>query len=146
MPGGYFFKALSQWSDYHSRARRAEFWNFAIVAWLLEVFAIALTATVINSAVDRDTMTLDLDAVSPLGWIFIGVTFALILALFFPLLAATVRRMHDLGRSGAWAILLFVAPLAIVPWIMALFDGQPITNKYGVDPKGRGVSDQGAAA
>ncbi len=144
MPGGYFFKALSQWTDYHSRARRAEFWNFVIVAWLLEVFAIALTATMVNSAVDRDTMTLDLGEVSPLGWIFIAVTFALMLALFFPFLAVTVRRMHDQGRSGGWAIFLFVIP--IIVWIMAFFDGQPMTNKYGVDPKGRGVSELAAAA
>ena len=62
MPGGYFFKALSQWSDYHSRARRAEFWNFVVVAWLIEVFAVALTATMVNSAVDSDTMTIDTNA------------------------------------------------------------------------------------
>ena len=145
MPGGYFFKALSQWSDYHSRARRAEFWNFVVVAWLIEVFAVALTATMISSAVDSTAMTVDTNEISTLGWVFVWVTAALWLFFLFPILAVTVRRMHDLGRSGAWAILLFIAPLAIVPWIMALFDGQPITNKYGPDPKGRGVSDQGAA-
>lgn len=144
MPGGYFFKALAQWNDYGTRARRAEFWNFVVIAWLIEVFAVALTATMINSAVDYDAMTINLDEVTVLGWIFIAVTFALGLALLFPMIAVTVRRMHDLGRSGAWAIFLFVIPLVV--WLMALFDGQPITNKYGTDPKGRGVDASAAAA
>ncbi len=135
MPGGYFFKALSQWTDYRTRARRAEFWMFVLVAWLLEVFAVALTATMVNDAFDSDTMTLHADSVTTLGWIFIGVTFALWLVLLFPLIAVTVRRMHDLGRSGAWAIFLFVVPIVVL--IMALFDGQPMTNNYGPDPKGR---------
>jgi uncharacterized membrane protein YhaH (DUF805 family) len=137
MPGGYFFKALGQWTDFSSRARRAEFWGFAIVAWLLEVMAVAITATVVNPALDSETMTLDVDAVTTLGWICIGITFAMALVLFFPFLAVTVRRMHDLGRSGWWAVFLFFIPLV---WIMALFDGQPMTNKYGKDPKGRDVT------
>ena len=145
MPGGYFFKALSQWADYRTRARRAEFWNFVVIAWLLEVFAVALTATMINSAVDNETMTVDKNAITTLGWIFVWVTAALWLVLLFPLLAVSVRRMHDLGRSGAWVLFYFVPGLALVVWIMALFDGQPITNKYGVDPKGRGAEPVAAA-
>ena len=138
MPGGYFFKALSQWTDYRTRARRTEFWLFVLVAWLLEVFAVALTATMINSAVDSDAMTVDKNAITTLGWVFVWVTAALWLFFLFPLLAVTVRRMHDLGHSGWWAIFLFVVP--IVVWIMALFDGQPMTNRYG-GPQGarRGV-------
>lgn len=136
MPGGYFFKALGQWTDYRTRARRAEFWLYALVAWLVEVFALAITAMVVNPAYDYSTSTLDLGALSPVGWICIGVTSALALVLFFPLLAVSVRRMHDLGRSGWWAIFLFIVPLVV--WIMALFDGQPMTNRYGPDPKGRG--------
>jgi len=136
MPGGYFFKALGQWTDYSTRARRAEYWSFVVVAWLIEVFAVAITAMVINSALDSETMTLDTDAVTTVGWICIGVTLALGLVFFFPHLAVSVRRMHDLGRSGAWVLFLFFIP--IVVWIMALFDGQAMTNKYGPDPKGRG--------
>jgi len=137
MPGGYFFKALGQWTDYKTRARRAEFWIYTVVYWLIEVFALALTAMVVNSALDSDTMTLDVGAVTPVGWICIAVTLGLGLILWFPWFAVAVRRMHDLGRSGWWMVLYFT-PLFIVIWIMALIGGQPITNQYGPDPKGRG--------
>jgi uncharacterized membrane protein YhaH (DUF805 family) len=136
MPGGYFFTALAKWTDYRSRARRAEFWMYLVVAWLIDVFALAITAMVVNPAFDSHTYTLDTSAMTTLGWICIGVTVALALVLFFPFLAVSVRRMHDLGRSGGWVLFLFVLP--IVVWLMALFDGQPMTNKYGPDPKGRG--------
>ncbi|MGC4175392.1 DUF805 domain-containing protein [Demequina sp.] len=137
MPGGYFFKALGQWTDYRTRARRTEFWLFTLVAWLIEVFALAITAMVVNPALDSDTMTLAIDQVTLVGWICITVTFALAVVIFFPFLAVAVRRMHDLGRSKWW-VLFFFTPLALVGWIMAMFDGQPTTNKYGPDPKGRG--------
>jgi len=140
MPGSYFFTALGRWNDFSSRARRAEFWGFVIVAWLLVMFALAITAIVLNSAIDSENMTIDTDAITLVGWICLAVTFALWLVLIFPMISVTMRRMHDLGRSGGWAIFLIVLP--IVVWVMALFDGQPITNKYGPDPKGRGAVAQ----
>lgn len=138
MPGGYYFKALGQFADYRTRARRAEFWTYTIVAWLLEIFVFALTATVVNSAIDADTRTLHLDAVTPVGWVFLAATGATTVFVLVPFAAVAVRRMHDLGRSGWWALFLLFLP--IVTYVMALFDGQPMTNKYGVDPKGRGLS------
>jgi uncharacterized membrane protein YhaH (DUF805 family) len=136
MPGGYFFKALGQWTDYSTRARRTEFWLYTLVAWLIEVFALAITAMVVNSAFDSDNMTLDVGAVTPVGWICITVTLVIAVALFFPFLAVAVRRLHDIGL-GSWWVLFFVF-IPIVGWIIALIDGQPMTNKYGPDPKGRG--------
>ena len=142
MPGSYFIKALALWNDYSNRARRAEYWGYTIVAWLLEVFAITIAAITLNSAIDSEDMTFDTDAVTTVGWVVFGATLALGIALFFPWLAVTVRRMHDLGRSGWWAVFLFIPGLAIVVWILALVDGQPITNKYGADPKGRDVTKE----
>ena len=77
-----------------------------------------------------------LGAVTLVGWICITVTFAIAVILFFPFLAVAVRRLHDIGRGKWWVLFFFIIP--IVGWILALIDGQPITNKYGPDPKGRG--------
>jgi len=137
MPGSYFITALARWNDYSNRARRAEFWGYTVVAWLLEVFAITITAIMLNPAIDDD-LKFNADDVTTVGWVVFGATLALAIALFFPWLAVTVRRMHDLGRTGWWAIFLFFLP--IVVWILALVDGQPMTNKYGPDPKGRDVT------
>ena len=135
MPGGYYFKALAQWADYRTRARRAEFWTYTVIAWLLEIFVFALTATTVHSAIDADNLTLDLGAVTTVGWIFLAALAVTTVFVLVPFVAVAVRRMHDTGRSGWWAIFLLFLP--IVTYIIALFDGQPITNKYGTDPKGR---------
>jgi uncharacterized membrane protein YhaH (DUF805 family) len=59
------------------------------------------------------------------------------LAVLIPTLAVTVRRLHDIDRSGWW-ILIGLVPLigAIVLLVFALLEGTPGDNQYGPNPKG----------
>ena len=59
------------------------------------------------------------------------------LAVLIPSLAVTVRRLHDIDRSGWW-ILIRLVPLigVIVLLVFALLDGTPGDNQYGPNPKG----------
>jgi uncharacterized membrane protein YhaH (DUF805 family) len=58
------------------------------------------------------------------------------LAILIPSLAVTVRRLHDIDRSGWW-ILIALVPLigTIVLLVFALLEGTPGTNRYGLNPK-----------
>jgi uncharacterized membrane protein YhaH (DUF805 family) len=58
------------------------------------------------------------------------------LAVLIPSLAVTVRRLHDIDRSGWW-ILIALVPLigVIVLVVFALLEGTPGTNRYGPNPK-----------
>ena len=58
------------------------------------------------------------------------------LAMFIPGLAVSVRRLHDIGRSGWW-LLLSLIPLvgAIILIIWYCTDSQPGANQYGSNPK-----------
>ena len=58
------------------------------------------------------------------------------LAVFIPSLAVSVRRLHDIGRSGWW-LLLSLIPLvgAIILIIWYCTDSQPGANQYGPNPK-----------
>ena len=123
--------------DFHGRARRAEFWWYILVVFILGIIAYII---------DR---LLSMQIISGL----------LSLALLLPNLGVSVRRLHDLDKSGWW-ILLPLAPwlLMIVcffmfQWTLAMVFGvatlatwvlliywyaQPGTsgqNKYGPDPK-----------
>ncbi len=51
------------------------------------------------------------------------------LAILVPGIAAAVRRMHDVGKSG-WYILIPIYNL-----ILAFTEGNQGTNQYGLDPK-----------
>jgi uncharacterized membrane protein YhaH (DUF805 family) len=58
------------------------------------------------------------------------------LAVLIPSLAVTVRKLHDIDRTGWW-ILIGLVPLigTIVLLVFALLDGTPGDNRYGPNPK-----------
>ena len=55
---------------------------------------------------------------------------------FIPSLAVVVRRLHDVGKSG-WFYLLVLIPLIGWAWLFILYciEGQKEDNKWGPDPK-----------
>lgn len=54
----------------------------------------------------------------------------------YPFLATAVRRHHDFGRSGWWALVCLL-PIIGQIWMMviAVIDTQPFDNIYGKNPK-----------
>lgn len=59
-----------------------------------------------------------------------------ILAMLIPSIAVSVRRLHDIGKSG-WMLLIYFIPLIGSIWLLILFltDSEPGENKYGPNPK-----------
>ena len=58
-----------------------------------------------------------------------------------PSLAVSVRRLHDIGRSGWWLLigLVPVASLILIFWYLS--DSKAEENKYGPNPKEISPSD-----
>ena len=107
---------LSQYVGFSGRARRSEFWWFYLFTALVVVAGLVL------------------DAVLGTGGLLYGLT---VLGLFLPQLAVSVRRLHDIDRSG-WAYLLYVIPFAgfILLIVFNTKEGQRGANRFGADPKG----------
>jgi uncharacterized membrane protein YhaH (DUF805 family) len=59
--------------------------------------------------------------------------------MIIPGLAVTVRRLHDVGKSG-WFYFIVLIPIIGSIWLLVLAatDSQPGRNKYGPNPKGIG--------
>ncbi|GIG54073.1 DUF805 domain-containing protein [Demequina activiva] len=131
MTVGWFFKALTQYADFHQRARRREFWWFVATAYAVQVILVGFTLVTLNNAWDGSTLDADEAGIST--WIMGIGTMAVSLLLVVPYWAVTVRRLHDTDHSGWWALFLLFFPLLI--WIFACFDGTPAPNRYGPDPK-----------
>ncbi|QJQ52402.1 hypothetical protein ADP71_40730 [Vitreoscilla sp. C1] len=57
-------------------------------------------------------------------------------AVFLPQLAVSVRRLHDINKSGWW-ILIGLIPLVGGIWFIILMctDGTPDDNQFGSNPK-----------
>lgn len=52
-----------------------------------------------------------------------------------PILALTVRRLHDTGRSGWWLLLVFVPVVGgLILLIMYMLPSTPGPNRFGMGP------------
>ena len=69
---------------------------------------------------------------TPYGWIYTLVALTHVI----PSLAVSVRRLHDVGKSG-WFLLISLIPIIGSIWLLILFctDGDNGDNTYGASPK-----------
>ncbi len=126
-PGSPFdiYKSVltKKYADFTGRARRAEYWWFVLINFVV-IFSL-LVLTIILSGSD--------DSLTGLG----GIIYAVYaLGVIVPSLAVTVRRLHDTGKSG-WMLLIGLIPF-VGPIILLVFyftDGEPGANQYGPSPK-----------
>ena len=117
----WYLKVLNQYADFSGRARRMEYWMFVLFNMIF-----AFAAMVIDNILGT--------AVEGVGY---GMVYALYcLAVIVPGLAVTVRRLHDVGKSG-WMYLIIFIPMIGVIWLLVLLftDGDSGTNEYGPSPK-----------
>lgn len=58
------------------------------------------------------------------------------IAVIIPTIAIGVRRLHDIGKSGWWYLIIFI-PIAgaIILLIWFIRDSQPGDNQWGPNPK-----------
>jgi uncharacterized membrane protein YhaH (DUF805 family) len=105
--------------NFSGRAVRSEFWY-----WVLFAILASIVAGLIDLAL------FGVEGSSPINSL-VG------LALFLPGLAVSVRRLHDLDRSGWW-ILLGLIPLVgiIILIIWYCQRGTVGVNRFGPDPLG----------
>ncbi|MDR1763262.1 MAG: DUF805 domain-containing protein [Dysgonamonadaceae bacterium] len=120
----WYLRVLNHYADFSGRARRREYWYFVLFNLIF-----LLAAVFIDAAFGWDF--------ERSGKIVFGpcyMTYAALAAL--PGLAAAVRRLHDIGKSGWW-ILIALIPLVGLIWLIALLciDSNPNKNAYGGNPK-----------
>jgi uncharacterized membrane protein YhaH (DUF805 family) len=112
----YYLKVIKEYAVFKGRARRTEFWMF-----ILFYIIFGIVATILDKILG-----------TPFGLIKTLYSFALLI----PSLAVSIRRLHDIGKSG-WYILVNLIPLAGFIWFLVLVctNGNSGENKYGPDPK-----------
>jgi uncharacterized membrane protein YhaH (DUF805 family) len=117
----WYLEALKKYAVFSGRSRRMEYWYFVLFN---------IIVAVVLSLIDRLTSTFS--AASNIG--LLSGIYAL--AVLIPTLAVTVRRLHDIDRTGWW-ILINLIPLigTIVLLVFELTPGTPGSNRFGPDPK-----------
>jgi len=125
-----FGEALkSFWANYTNfkgRARRSEYWFVQLFLVVVNLAAAVIDLALMDGDVDR--------FIANGGGGIVGLV--LILATIIPALAVLIRRLHDTGRIGWWALIGLV-PIAgaIVLLVFTVEDSSPKVNMYGPSPK-----------
>ncbi len=119
---------LSKYAVFSGRARRSEYWWFALANGIVSsiLYAIAVGPTLVSSY-NNGTTTINTG----------GAVYGLYgLAVLLPGLGVLVRRLHDTGRSGwyCWMALIPFAGVFIVLYYL-IQEGTAGANAYGPDPK-----------
>ncbi|EXB22804.1 DUF805 domain-containing protein [Acinetobacter baumannii] len=101
---------FKKFADFKGRARRSEFWYF-------ELFCV-LISLIFSIFINEDVATI-----------------AMLITLI-PNIAVSVRRLHDINRSGWW---MLIALIPIIGILLLLFwatqEGSSASNQYGEPPK-----------
>ena len=110
----WYLGVLKKYADFSGRARRKEFWMFALIN-----FIIAIVLSVVDSMI---------------GMPVLGLIYSL--GVLLPGLAVGARRLHDIGKSGWWLLIGLVPFIGIIVLIIFfVMDSNPGDNQYGPNPK-----------
>ena len=166
----WFIKCLRQYADFSGRARRKEYWWFTVINFIITIvlvigWIIPIAKMGYNAATtgieDIDEMEIML---TMLKIPFLYIYFIYYLALLIPSIAVTVRRLHDIGKSGFWAFFIYGGSLlgsistyiqgsntiayiilslaclviCIISLVWMFTNSQYGPNQYGPNPKGEG--------
>ena len=102
------------YANFDGRASRSEYW------WFYGFFVALLVAIFVASIAWKP-------AIFTLWAVYL-------VAMLLPMLAVTVRRLHDLDRPGKWAVLALMPFAGLRLTRLLVQPGTPGPNRYGPDP------------
>ena len=103
--------------DFSGRSSRSEFWYFMLLFVVLYLAVAAFDQFFVTATVD--IRELPLGHYIPMGMVDPNVGVLVLLyrpIMAMPTVAVTIRRLHDVGKSG-WLCLLWVLPVPVVGWL-----------------------------
>ncbi len=155
----WMFLPYRRYFEFSGRSRRMEYWMFMVFnVGIMAVLAVAMLA--IMFAIGTNHPVPGTNSAQALTQSFangsgaaIGAAAALLglfwLVTIIPSVAVTIRRLHDREVSGWWYLAylltswipLFGSITTLVLIVFLFLDGTPGSNRYGPDPKGRGLAE-----
>lgn len=100
---------LSNYTNFEGRGSRPEYWWFVLFVYLLQFIGVVW------------------DSVTGFPLMF----WIIYIAFFIPSLSAGARRLHDIGKSGWWQLLI-ITIIGVIPLLIWLAtEGKKENNSYG---------------
>lgn len=116
----WYLEAFKKYAVFSGRSRRKEYWYFFLFSMIIS-FILGFIEGLLGLGGDEDFSIL-------------GAVYALIV--FLPSIALGVRRLHDIGRTGWWLLIVLIPFLGFLIFLIFMVqDSEPVPNKYGANPK-----------
>ena len=115
---GYFLQCFKKYACFKGRARRREYWGF-VLFYVIGLFIIDEVLSFVGDQVIAMTL---LEVV--------------IILTLLPHIAVSVRRLHDIGKSG-WCLLIGFIPVIGEIYLLVQYctDSDAFDDTYGPNPK-----------
>jgi uncharacterized membrane protein YhaH (DUF805 family) len=108
--------------NFSGRAQRSAYWYWTLFAFIASAIALAIDALIFG---------VNLEGGLNIVQTIVG------LALLLPSLAVSIRRLHDLDRTGWWILIALTGIGAILLIIWYVMKGTDGPNRFGPDPLDR---------
>ena len=113
---------MNNYANLNGRASRSEYWWFVLFNFIVNIVTFVIDLTL------GSMITYDMGYVGLIAF----------LALLLPTVSVSVRRLHDIGKSGWW-ILLAIIPIVnfigiFVIIVFTIMEGEEQPNQYGNVP------------
>ncbi len=145
----FFLQSLhnvfSNYAKFTGRATRGDFWFLCLFTFLLKLFCASIMIIIalhfygiskilsITQSIDA-RLGADFIITLSLYAYFVFLFYILLFSLTLPIVTTSVRRLHDVGRSGWWLLLTLTVVGAIPLFIFFCLKSQPHDNDYGPAP------------
>lgn len=113
----WYLKVLKNYVGFSGRARRTEYWMFTLFSVI-----ISLVLMLIEYLVGLPQSLSSLYS----------------LAVLLPSLGVSVRRLHDVGKSGWWLLLGLIPLIGAIILLVFFCQDSESDNNYGPNPKAEG--------
>lgn len=111
----WYLAVLKKYAVFRGRAQRKEYWMFVLFNFIILCFLWILEGLADGPGILPNLYNL---------------------AVLVPSLAVTVRRFHDINRTGWWILILLIPIIGfIVLLVFIVQDSQVGKNAYGPNPK-----------
>jgi uncharacterized membrane protein YhaH (DUF805 family) len=120
----WYINVLKKYTVFSGRTCRKEYWFFILFNFIIGLILGLLTLIPI------------------VGNIFWIISFAYSLGIIIPVIAVTIRRLHDIGRSGLSLFFIFIPLIGIIMLVVFMAkDGTSGENQYGRNIKSVEIND-----
>jgi uncharacterized membrane protein YhaH (DUF805 family) len=100
----YYLNGIINFSDFSSRSTRKEYWSFQLINIMI-ILILRMASS------------------------YLGILYALFI--FFPSISISVRRLHDIGKSGWWYFILFIPIVGLIVFLCFMLLNSDSDNIYG---------------